>query len=473
MWSREKVRSLERESQNPARDGHWDDDRDDLPGDALTEALVAPDLVRADAEAPMPRQAEERGPKRTLQSVAVKVLATLGLVLVISIALLMAETADWLPRFSTSEIASVDPAPESGPSAAAPDTSSGLAAEALEAPPEAPVEAAPPPGIPGPDVDMLVILIRSTVLALNQANLTGDYSVLRELAAPRFQAANTADALAKAFTDLRERGLDLSTVAVVNPVLDGEPVLGDVDGRRMMRLTGAFPGASEAIVFDMIFEQVDGRWLLFGLGVNPTGRPSALPPPGPAVVDGKPVLPPPYMMMAMIRDAVVALGQANRTGNYNVLSKMSAPGFREANSIERLGELFAALRGRGLDLAPVTVIDPGLYRPAAIMENGMMRLTGYFPSQPERVNFDLAFQYVEGRWKLFGIGVNTSRDVAATTSPPVGSEQVQTANAVPASDAPAAPLPGAPTDAISTSPAASTPPSPRLRPTPMTTGSVE
>lgn len=472
MWSREKVRNLEREEQTPARDDRWDDDRDDLPEDASTGALVAPDLMKAPAEASPPPPPEGRAPGGTFRSVAVRVLAMLGLVLVISIAYLVAETADWLPRFSTPQVASVEPAPRNQ-TAEVPETSSGLSAEAQEAPPAPPVEAAPP-AIPMPDVDTLVILIRSTVLALNQANLTGDYSVLLGLASPRFQAANTADVLAKAFTNLRERGVDLSTVAVVNPVLDGEPVLGDVDGRRMMRLTGAFPGQTEAIAFDMIFEQVDGRWLLFGLGVNPTGRPTALPPPGPAVVDGKPVVPPPYVMMAMIRDAVVALNQANRTGNYNVLSKLSAPGFREANSVARLGELFAALRDRGLDLAPVTVIDPGLYRPAAIMENGMLRLTGYFPSQPERVNFDLAFQHVDGRWKLFGLGVNTSRDVvdagpAAATAP--APEQAQTADTVPASTSPGS---AATEDVVSTAPTlAGGPPSPRLRPSPMETGSVE
>jgi hypothetical protein len=472
MWSRTKTRDLERERESPARDARWDEDRDDLPDHAATEALVAPDLVRLPAEAPTPR-AENKAPTARLRSAAVKVLAMLGLVLVISVALLVAETAGWLPRFPTSEVASVGPVPESAPVATAPEAPSGLAAEAQEAPPESPVAAAPP-AIPAPDVDTLVILIRSTVLALNQANLTGDYSVLLGLAAPRFQAANSADGLTKAFTNLRERGLDLSTVAVVNPVLDGEPVLGDVDGRRMMRLTGAFPGPSEAIAFDMIFEQVDGRWLLFGLGVNPTGRPTSLPPPGPAVVDGKPVLPPPYMMRVMIRDAVVALGQANRTGNYGVLSKMSAPGFREANSVERLGELFAALRGRGLDLAPVTVIDPALYRPAAIMENGMMRLTGYFPSRPERVNFDLAFQHVEGRWKLFGLGVNTSREVVdfePATAKASAPEQVQTANIVPEST-----LPGSveTEDIVSTvRTRAGGPPSPRLRPSAMEPGAVE
>jgi hypothetical protein len=48
--------------------------------------------------------------------------------------------------------------------------------------------------------------------------------------------------------------------------------------------------------------------------------------------------------------------------------------------------------------------------------HGYLRLTGYFPSQPEQVNFDLAFQFVQGPWRIFGIGVNTSRDTPAAMS---------------------------------------------------------
>ncbi|MBK5199245.1 MAG: hypothetical protein JJE37_13360 [Methyloceanibacter sp.] len=39
----------------------------------------------------------------------------------------------------------------------------------------------------------------------------------------------------------------------------------------------------------------------------------------------------------------------------------------------------------------------------------MLRITGFFLTKPEQVNFDLAFQPVDGQWRLFGISVNTSQ----------------------------------------------------------------
>jgi hypothetical protein len=56
-------------------------------------------------------------------------------------------------------------------------------------------------------------------------------------------------------------------------------------------------------------------------------------------------------------------------------------------------------------------------RPPAFMDNGLLRLSGFFPSAPEQVNFDLAFQSVEGRWLLFAVALNTSPSVTAQAPP--------------------------------------------------------
>jgi hypothetical protein len=56
-----------------------------------------------------------------------------------------------------------------------------------------------PQGTQVPDTNQLVILIRSTLLAVNHANLTGNYTVLRELGTPGFQQSNTAARLGDIF----------------------------------------------------------------------------------------------------------------------------------------------------------------------------------------------------------------------------------------------------------------------------------
>jgi hypothetical protein len=72
-------------------------------------------------------------------------------------------------------------------------------------PPAVPPASATAPLPPGampkmPDQYKLNLLIRTTIIAINQANKTGNYTVLRDLAAPDFQNVNSAEKLAEIFT---------------------------------------------------------------------------------------------------------------------------------------------------------------------------------------------------------------------------------------------------------------------------------
>ncbi len=108
----------------------------------------------------------------------------------------------------------------------------------------------------------------------------------------------------------------------------------------------------------------------------------------------------------MVRSAIIALNHANMTGNYTVLRALGAPGFQLANPPARLAEIFSGLRKRRVDLSPVAVIKPVFMRKPFVNRQGMMVLTGYFPSRPEAVVFTLGYKPVAGIWKLNYISVN-------------------------------------------------------------------
>jgi hypothetical protein len=122
-------------------------------------------------------------------------------------------------------------------------------------------------------------------------------------------------------------------------------------------------------------------------------------------------------VMILIRSSLLALDQANKTGNYTVLRDIGAPGF-QSNTAARLGEIFAKLRTDNLDLSGVAVIDPQLSLLPQIEANGMMHLSGFFPSIPSQVNFDLLFAPVNGQWRLFGISVSIGQMAPAAPAPP-------------------------------------------------------
>lgn len=110
----------------------------------------------------------------------------------------------------------------------------------------------------------------------------------------------------------------------------------------------------------------------------------------------------------LIRRTLLSLNDANLTGNYTVLRDLAAPGFQSANNAAKLAEIFTNLRRLDLDLAPVMYFEPKLVRPPEIAANGMLRLSGSIPTQPQQVNFDMLFERIADRWRLFGIAVNTT-----------------------------------------------------------------
>ncbi|MBO0716057.1 MAG: hypothetical protein J2P55_01820 [Rhizobiales bacterium] len=112
--------------------------------------------------------------------------------------------------------------------------------------------------------EQALYLIRSTLLTLNDANRSGNYTVLRDLAAPDFQARNTAADLSQSFSDLRRRNFDLYGAALLAPQLTAVPAL---DQRGFLHLAGYFPTRPQQINFDLLFANVANQWRLFGIAV--------------------------------------------------------------------------------------------------------------------------------------------------------------------------------------------------------------
>ena len=102
------------------------------------------------------------------------------------------------------------------------------------------------------------------MVAVDQANRTGNYSVLRGLGGPAFQAAQTNDSLARVFADLRARRIDVGNALLVTPTYEIGPL---ITSEGLLRIRGVFPLRPESIGFDLLFQRVGGEWRLFGIAV--------------------------------------------------------------------------------------------------------------------------------------------------------------------------------------------------------------
>lgn len=124
------------------------------------------------------------------------------------------------------------------------------------------------------DHNYAMVLVRSTLLALDQANRTGNYTVFRDLGTPSFQAANTATRLAEVFANLRAKSVDLSGASVLEPQFTVAPTM---TREGYLRMAGVYPAGPRSVGFDLLYATVDGSWRLFGVSVGIGDAPGAQP----------------------------------------------------------------------------------------------------------------------------------------------------------------------------------------------------
>jgi hypothetical protein len=132
-----------------------------------------------------------------------------------------------------------------------------------------------PAAVAAPDLQTVNKLVWSTLAAIDHGNLTGNYSVLRDLGAPGFQANNNAATLAGVFAQVRDQRIDLSNTLLLAPSYEFAP--GIVNG--LLRARGAFGLRPTAVRFDLLYANIAGRWQLFGVAVAPVPMPVTQPAP--------------------------------------------------------------------------------------------------------------------------------------------------------------------------------------------------
>lgn len=125
----------------------------------------------------------------------------------------------------------------------------------------------------------------------------------------------------------------------------------------------------------------------------------------------------------LIRSTILALHQANVTGNYSVMRDLGDRQFIAEHSQAGLADMFRAFRDNHVDLSAAVVLDADLNDAPRLTTDGYLRLSGHFPTTPARILFDMTFRYEDQSWRVDRINVGTSMQAvtanAANVRPPV------------------------------------------------------
>lgn len=131
------------------------------------------------------------------------------------------------------------------------------------APPDKTAQSAAPAPAPALPYGDALILVRSALIALQQAADTDDYDVLQRLGSASFQQANPPTRLREMFAPLR--AYNLASVLVLDPRFTELPHL---TPQHMLAMAGAFDIQGKSLRFTLIYQPEGGRWRLFGIGAT-------------------------------------------------------------------------------------------------------------------------------------------------------------------------------------------------------------
>lgn len=106
----------------------------------------------------------------------------------------------------------------------------------------------------------------------------------------------------------------------------------------------------------------------------------------------------------LVTGAIIAVDQANKTGNYSVLFGLGSAGFQANNSSASLGAVFAVFRQRQIDLADVLVLSPTYDFPPTLVKPDTVRIRGRFSLPRGVLAFDLLYKWDRG-WRLDAIAL--------------------------------------------------------------------
>ena len=122
-----------------------------------------------------------------------------------------------------------------------------------------------------PNEQLQEVLIKTSLLTFNDANLTGNYAVLHAKLAKPFREQFNPDKLKQAFKTFAEKKIDLGAIVLKPPVATAAS---KIDSRGALVLRGQFETAPSRLIYELDFVPSEGEWkpLMIHVSVKAAGE---------------------------------------------------------------------------------------------------------------------------------------------------------------------------------------------------------
>lgn len=109
------------------------------------------------------------------------------------------------------------------------------------------------------------VLIKASLLTLNDANVTGNYAILHAKLSKPFREQFSADRLKQSFKVFANKKTDWEAVVAMSPVPTEDT---HIDKRGALILRGYFDAGAKHVVYELDFIPSEGEWKASNLSVR-------------------------------------------------------------------------------------------------------------------------------------------------------------------------------------------------------------
>ena len=112
------------------------------------------------------------------------------------------------------------------------------------------------------------------------------------------------------------------------------------------------------------------------------------------------------IQVALVKDTMDRISTAINTKSFNDLHSWMSKVWQEQFTVDKLETIFEPFVNQSIDLKVLNNLQPNFTTQSLIDENGILRLSGNFPTQPSKVDFKLSYVLEGEDWKVIGLNVN-------------------------------------------------------------------
>ena len=128
-------------------------------------------------------------------------------------------------------------------------------------------------------------------------------------------------------------------------------------------------------------------------------------------------------LKTLVFDSLFAFNKAVQAKNFAQFhQEQLSPEFQKQVPLDKFTAAFQVFIDKGYDISNIAKSEPVFDVPPAIDSDGLLVLKGHYPTQPNKVTFDLTYIYESSAWRLLGLNVKATPFVANTGKMPTDKE---------------------------------------------------